>query len=225
MQAANESDEDIMAQQVLIKEAPSGYFLATDADVLRFYAAHDNLKWVATQLDVKLWKTYTSSRRLDWLIEGLVRIGNANATTDLLKELKGRRLAVRQLAFHSFQLFMRQRHTQAGATSQQPHSNIAASMGLNMGQLPVQPLHMDAAAVCLFSPGYKFVRTMWLWSQKQRHKYQLRWREEQVKATTVHMDHCFKLSLHMMILSVPLGMYRLTQWNEFGQVPFAHSLV
>ena len=79
MVRSSESASVIAAQKQLIKDTASGYFQATDPMVLAHYAAHNEYKWVAALFDIKEYKRYSTTRELEWLVEGAVRIGNASS--------------------------------------------------------------------------------------------------------------------------------------------------
>ena len=65
---------------------------------------------------------------------------------------------------------MRNRHKEhtAQAASAAPNGqNILGALHVELPPLPEQPIDMDASDVCLFAPGYKFVRVLWMSGETQ----------------------------------------------------------
>ena len=212
---------EIKELEDLIKKTWGGMFQASDPKVRAHYSAVPEYKWVAASFGILEFKTYSISIHFDWMLQGLVRVSNVHAATNVLAEIKGKRMAERRLKFHSFQLLMRKR-MQASSVRSGTDSTGQTSILQYSGSGPPPlgpPLDMTAKDINLCSPKYNFVKKAWTDSYREREDYQRLWTEKMVPVEGgVHLDHCHKLVPHLHVFSMKLVPYVLSMWNDLGQV-------
>jgi len=82
---------------------------------------------------------------------------------------------------------------------------------------PPEMQMITPALAGIFSPGYDFIAKRIMEKYERKADYQFLWREQHVGMVVGQADHCRKIFQKTKVVTVRIGVYRLTLMNELGQ--------